>query len=202
MSLTSTPDRSNPWQTLETRRFYESPYLDMEEDTVLHRSGCTHPYTAARFRVHGIAVVPILCDGSTRLIGQYRYLAKQFTWELPRGSDPTSIPAIETAKRELAEETGLREGKWLELFRPLASPGITDERAPCFVAWELDETEPTAHPEEVLTICRIPFRDAVTAAADGTICDAVSIAAILALYARLLRGDLPQDLLTTLRGQI
>ncbi len=77
-------------------------------------------------------------------------------------------PAIETAKRELAEEAGLIKGKWIELFRPLASPGLADERAPCFVAWDLDETEPATHPEEELTMCRIPFRDAVTAAADGT----------------------------------
>jgi 8-oxo-dGTP pyrophosphatase MutT (NUDIX family) len=200
--LREPPDQSNPWQTLDTRRFYESTYLEMEEDTVRHRSGRTHAYTAVRFRVHGIAVVPILHDGCTCLIGQYRYLAKQFTWELPRGSDPKSVPAVETAKRELAEEAGLRKGKWLELFRPLVSPGVTDERAPCFVAWDLDEIEPTTHPEEELTIRRIAFRDAVTAATDGTICDAASIATILALHTRLLRGDLPEDLLRVLRSQV
>lgn len=200
--MSEPPDRSNPWQTLGTRRFYESSYLDMEEDAVRHRSGRTHPYTAVRFRVHGIAVVPILDDGCTCLIGQYRYLAGQFTWELPRGSDPKSVPAVETARRELAEEAGLRGGDWLELFRPLVSPGVTDERAPCFVAWNLEETEPDLHPEEELTIRRIAFRDAVTAATDGTICDAASIASILAVHTRLLRGDLPEDLLRLLRGQL
>ncbi len=51
-------------------------------------------------------MLPIFEVVSTYLIGQYRYVSKRYTWKLPRGSGPKSIEPIETAKRELREETG------------------------------------------------------------------------------------------------
>jgi 8-oxo-dGTP pyrophosphatase MutT (NUDIX family) len=105
---------------------------------------------------------------------------------LPSGAGRKDLPAVESGRRELEEEAGLRGGEWLELFTLMASPGITTELAPCFVAWNLEETTPELAPEEELALRRIPFRDAVAAALDGTICDAASIATILALQARAL----------------
>lgn len=197
----SPAERGNPWRRLSTQRFYESFYLAMEEDAVRHRSGREHPYTAVRFRIHGIAAVPILADGSTCLVGQYRYLSERYTWEVPRGAGEKTVPALETAQRELAEETGLHGGSWMELLDLMVSPGITDERAPCFVAWDLEERAPIDLPGEELAIRRLPFREAVGAALDGTICDAASVSSLLALNARLLRGDLPPGLLAALATQ-
>lgn len=193
------PDRSNPWQTLETRRYYESSYLAVDEDRVSHRTAKVHPYTALRFRIAGIAVLPVLSDGTTLLVGQYRYVSKRYTWELPRGSGSLSVPALETARRELAEETGLTGGRWIEMATLMASPGISDEIAPCFVAWELEQSQADPDPQEDLAVKRIPFEEAVGACLDGEICDAVSVALILAVHARAARADLPDDLLRLLR---
>jgi hypothetical protein len=46
---------------------------------------------------------------------------------------------------------------------------------------------------------RLPFRDAVAAALDGTICDAPSVATLLAVHARAAQGRLPADLMRLLR---
>jgi 8-oxo-dGTP pyrophosphatase MutT (NUDIX family) len=192
------PDQSNPWQTLSSQRFYESRYVDVDVDTVQHRSGKIHPYTALRFRIYGIAVLPIFADGSTCLIGQYRYLAQRYTWELPRGSGPKTVDPLETAQRELKEETGAEAGQWLEVLRLMVSPGITDEMAPCFVAWDLEPGAADPDPQEDLAIRRLPFRDAVTAALDGTISDGPSVATILAVRARADQGTLPEDLIRRL----
>lgn len=192
-------DPDNPWKTLSSQRFYESRYVDVDEDTVRHRSGKVHPYTALRFRIYGIAVLPIFHDGSTCLIGQYRYLTRRYTWELPRGSGSKSVAPLETARRELKEETGAVAGQWLEVLRLMVSPGITDEMAPCFVAWELDQGAADPDPQEDLAIRRLPFREAVVAALDGTICDAPSVATLLAVHARAADGSLPADLTRLLR---
>lgn len=66
-------------------------------------------------------------------------------------------------------------------------PGITDETARCFVAWDLEQGRTHPDPRKDLTLRRLPFRDAVTAALDGTISDAASVATLLALPADLLR---------------
>jgi 8-oxo-dGTP pyrophosphatase MutT (NUDIX family) len=194
------PDQSNPWETLSSRRFYESRYVDVDQDEVRHRSGKVHPYTALRFRIYGIAVLPILADGSTYLIGQYRYLSQRYTWELPRGSGPKGIDPLETAQRELKEETGAVAGQWLEVLRLMVSPGITDEMAPCFVAWDLDQGMADPDPQESLAIRQLSFPEAVAAVLDGTICDAASVATILAVQTRVAQGSLPADLLMRLRA--
>ncbi len=76
------PDQSNPWETLSSQRFYESRYADVDQDEVRHRSAKIHAYTAFRFRIYGIAVLPIFDDGSTYLIGQYRYVSGRYTWKM------------------------------------------------------------------------------------------------------------------------
>jgi hypothetical protein len=73
-------DRRNPWERLSSQRFYQSRYVDQDE--VRHRSGTIHPYTALRFRIYGIAVLPVFEDGTTCLIGQYRSVTQQYTWEV------------------------------------------------------------------------------------------------------------------------
>jgi 8-oxo-dGTP pyrophosphatase MutT (NUDIX family) len=193
------PDHSNPWTTLSSQRFYESRYVDVDQDEVRHRSGKIHPYTALRFRIYGIAVLPIYSNGSTALVGQYRYLAQRYTWELPRGSGSKDVDPLETARRELKEETGAGAGQWLEVLRLMVSPGITDEIAPCFVAWDLNQGAADPDPQEDLAIRRLPFRDAVAAALDGTICDAPSVATLLTVNARATQGSLPADLIRLLR---
>jgi hypothetical protein len=76
------------------------------------------------------------------------------------------------------------------------SPGITDEIAPFFVAWDLNIG--MVDPQEDLAIRRLPFRDAVTAALDGTISDGPSVATVLAVRTRADQGTLPEDLVRRL----
>ena len=192
------PNQSSPWETLSSQRFYESRYVDVDQDEVRHRSGRVHPHTALRFRIYGIAVLPIFDDGSTYLIGQYRYVSQRYTWELPRGSGPKTTEPLETAQRELQEETGARGGQWLEVLRLMVSPGITDEMAPCFVAWDLEQGAAHPDPQEDLSVRRVSFHEAVAECLNDTICDAPSVATILAVQTRALQGSLPEDLLRRL----
>jgi len=196
------PDQSNPWTTLSTKHFYDSPYIDVEEDQVQHRSGRVHAYTALRFRVFGITVLPIDQDGCTYLIGQHRYVSGVYTWELVRGAGPLNTDPLETARKELLEETGLVAERWLEVFRLMASPGITDERAPCFLAWNLTQHRAQPDPEETLSRRRIHFADAVAGCLSGEIVDGPSAATILAVYALVLRGEAPPEVAELLSPQL
>ena len=194
-------DETSPWETLASQRYYECPYLTLDEDRVRHRSGKVHPYTAVRFRVFGVAILPILPDGSTYLVGQYRHVSQRYTWELPRGGAALDHPAESGARRELIEEVGLAGGQWLEVLRVLVSPGISDEWAPCFIAWDLERVERSPDEQEDLTIRRVSMCEAITAALDGTITDAASVATLLAAHVRAQRNDLPQRLLSLLAAK-
>ena len=69
-----------------------------------------------------------------------------------------------------------------------------------YVAWGLEEGEPCPDPEETLSSRRVPFQDAVSMALRGEIGNLLGIALLLGIQARLVRGDLPDDLLALLRG--
>ncbi|MGY3576826.1 hypothetical protein [Bradyrhizobium sp. USDA 4504] len=146
----------------------------------------------------GVTVVPIDAEGYTTLVGQCRYVLGRFTWEVVRGGVPLNSSPLDGAKLELLEETGFSADHWIHLFDLTASPGISNEIAPCFVAWGLHHGKPQHAAEESLSQRRISFGDAITLALTGEIADAASVSTILAIQTRALRRDLPDELLRLL----
>lgn len=187
-------DKINPWTTLSTTRHHEDRYAGYDEDWVRHRSGQEHAHSAIRFKIFGLVVAPVDEQGRVTLVGQYRYVLGRYTWELPGGSGPTGTDPLETAKRELSEETGLEAAEWLEVLRVAPMAGIASEVVPAFVAWSLKPG--SAHPDANERISRrnVPFAEAVRQVLTGEIIDAPSAALLLALSERARRADLPSGL--------
>ncbi len=78
------------------------------------------------------------------LVRQYRLAARKFLWELPAGTvDPGEKP-LQTARRELIEETGYRAKKWTRLAEFYPSPGFLTEKMTIYLATGLTAGE--AHP--------------------------------------------------------
>src|SRR4051812_27271853 len=72
----------------------------------------------------GVCILPITEDQKVVCLKQSRHAMKSWEWELPAGMiDNESLPPIETAKRELEEETGYTAKHWLELGSFYPSPG-------------------------------------------------------------------------------
>jgi len=151
-------------------------------------------------KTRGIAVLPIDDQGFTTIVGQFRYVLDRYTWECIRGGIPMGTTPLDGAKQELLEEAGYEANQWLHLFDLSASPGLTDEIAPCFVAWQLREGRPQPEQEEAITPRRLPFLDAVAMCFSGEIADAASTALILAVHAKLARRELPETLAKLLRS--
>jgi 8-oxo-dGTP pyrophosphatase MutT (NUDIX family) len=193
--------RANPWVLRQREVGYDCPYFVAYRDTVAHSSGRIHPYDHVQMKYFGIAILPIDDQGWTTLVGQYRYLLGRFTWELPRGGGSLADPAIDSARRELAEETGYLADHWLALFSASASPGSTDEIAHGFVAWGLHEGLAHPDPQETLLQRRVPFREAVGMTESGEIADLASNALLLGVEARHRAGKLPDGLMKLLGPQ-
>jgi ADP-ribose pyrophosphatase len=84
-----------------------------------------------------VVIIPVLEDGRICLIRNYRVAVQQEMIELPAGTLEPGEPPLETARRELLEETGFRGGQFRDLMQLLMSPGILHERMHVFLAWQL-----------------------------------------------------------------
>jgi len=92
---------------------------------------------------HGGSAVMMPIDERRRvlLVRQYRLPARRYMWELPAGTvDPGETP-LQTAKRELIEETGYRAKKWAKLAEFFPSPGFLTEKMTIYIAHDLTAGE-------------------------------------------------------------
>lgn len=192
-------DQSNPWALIRREDKFDCRHYIARQDVVTLQGGEERLYTHIHMKNLGVAVVPIDHDGTTTLVGQYRYVLDRYTWEIPKGGGRRDLPPLESAKRELSEETGLRADHWLQLFAASPSPGLTDAAASGFVAWGLHHGDAHPDPEEIITPRRVPFSEAVSMVLSGEIADYGSMAAILTIDARLRRRELPPDLTALLK---
>ena len=168
-------DFTNPWRTRGSREVYVNPWIRVREDHVIRADGQDGIYGVVEFQNIALGIVPVTDDGTTYLVGQWRYPLGLYSWEIPEGGGSLSVPALESAQRELAEETGLTASRWTDLGLFHLSNSVTNEVGRIFLAQGL--TLGTAQPEgdEVLSVRRLPLQEAYAMALDGRITDGVSI---------------------------
>jgi 8-oxo-dGTP pyrophosphatase MutT (NUDIX family) len=134
-----------------------------------------------------VAMVPLHEDGSVTLVHQFRVAVGDAMWEIPAGMrDVADEPTEETAQRELAEEVGLRAGRLEYLVRFHNSVGFSDESVVIYLATELSEVPDDRQEteEQHMEVERVPFDRALAMVDDGSITDAKTVIALLALARR------------------
>ncbi len=180
--------QANPWQTLSKISVYDNPWIQVTHREVINPSGGNGIYGLVHYKNVAIGIVPLDGAGYTWLVGQYRYPLEQYSWEIPEGGGPLGVPVLESAQRELLEETGIRAGRWTPLLEMHLSNSVTDEFAVAYIAQELEFG--LAEPEETeqLEVRRLPFTAAVDMVLQGEITDALSVAALLKTNEWLRRG--------------
>lgn len=167
------------WKTLESKTVYDNPWITVLEDRVVNPAGGQNNYGHVHFKKNAIGIVPIDSEGNTWIVGQHRYTLTEYSWEIPMGASETGESFIETAHRELKEETGLSATSMTKLMRVHTSNSITNEVGYVFVARALTLGETSFDEMEVLKIRKLPLQEVVEMVLQGEITDAISVAAIL-----------------------
>ncbi|EKB49682.1 NUDIX domain-containing protein [Cecembia lonarensis] len=172
---------NNPWTTKSKKTVYENPWIILEEHEVINPAGNDGIYGKVSFKNKALGIIPLDDDGNTWLVGQYRYPLDEYSWEIPMGGGPIGLEILDSAKRELKEETGLTAEKWTEIMRIHTSNSVTDEEGFIFLAEGLTEGETDFEETEDLKVIKLPLQDAIQKVMAGAITDAISIAGLLKL---------------------
>ncbi len=125
-----------------------------------------------------VVVVPLTGSGTVVMVRQYRAAVGGELLEVPAGKrDVDGEPADVTARRELAEEVGLRAGRLDLLARFYNSPGFTDEFSFLYLAQDLQSvpSDRQGAEEQHMTVEEIRLKDVPAMIANGEIVDAKSI---------------------------
>jgi 8-oxo-dGTP pyrophosphatase MutT (NUDIX family) len=190
----------NPWTVLSQATAYENAWIRVNHHEVMNPAGNPGVYGTVHFKNHAIGIVPIDEKGNVILVGQYRFPIGSYSWEIPEGGGHTVTPILESAQRELREESGLVAGCWLEILGMDLSNSVTDERGTAFLAWDLNAA--TAQPEETeqLQVVRVPFWQAVERVKQGEIRDSLSITALFRVALMALQDELPKTIAGVIRS--
>ena len=164
--------------TTSSRVVYRNRWMEVREDQILHADGSPGLYGV----VHkpDFALIIPMDETGFHLVQQYRYPANGRFWEFPQGTweDSPDIDPRELARRELAEETGLRAATLRPLGVLYEAYGFATHRGHVFLATDLTPGPANPDPEEgPLTSHHVPFDAFPRLVRDGKIADAISLAA-------------------------
>jgi len=134
-----------------------------------------------------VVILPLLDDGRLCLLRNYRVAVDQTLIELPAGTLEPNEDPLETARRELTEETGYRAGRIEHLLTFCMSPGILDEQMHFYVADALQPGPTALEAGEDIQTLLCTWSEAIEMARRGDIRDAKTLVALL--YYRAFCGD-------------
>lgn len=170
----------NPWQTLSSEEKYDNRWISVTEYQVINPAGGNGIYGKVHFKNKAIGIVALDENNNTWLVGQWRYTLNEWSWEIPEGGGPLNDDPLQSAKRELKEETGLIANRWTLIQRVHLSNSVSDEEGFIFLAEDLTHGESELEETEAdMKIQKLPLNDVVTMVLDGKITDSLTVMAIL-----------------------
>ena len=181
-------DEQNNWVIKGEQTHYENPWIKVTEYQVINPSGIDGIYGKVHYKHIAIGVIPIDVDGSIRMVGQFRFALNKYSIEIPEGGGDLLHDPLESAKRELKEETGLVAEHWEKILEMHLSNSVSDELAIVYIASELKQYEPEPEDTEKLTIFKMSLDEAYQMIVDNKITDSMTVAAIMKLKIMMLEN--------------
>jgi ADP-ribose pyrophosphatase len=166
-------------ETLSSRKVFEGRALKLRVDTVKLPGG---KQTTREIVEHENCVAIVALDDADNilLVRQFRKPVEKDLLEIPAGGiDPGETPE-EAVRREMREETGFLPRKVAKLGGFYSSPGFCTEYLHLYLAGDLVTSPLQAEDSESISLVRVPLSQIPGLIASGAICDAKSIAGLLA----------------------
>jgi len=142
-------------------------HVRLPDATVSVREYIKHP--------SAVAILALLDDGRLIMERQFRYPPRQEFIELPAGKIDQGETALQTAQRELLEETGYVAKEWIHLTTAWPCIGYADERMEYYLARGLTQQERKLDEGEFLEVFELSLPEAMEWIRQGKICDSKTL---------------------------
>ncbi len=179
------PWARTPWKTRSSRPIYENRWIEVREDIAELPDGRTTIYGVVQCAAC-VGILPFVDRNTVLLVGQYRYVARDFYWEMPTGGQHGDETLDQAAQRELAEEAGYEAGRLVKLCDFHTSKSILREVAHLYVAEDLRPVARAADHTEFIERRTFPFAEVLRMVECGEIKDSMTVIAVL--HVARLRG--------------
>ncbi len=178
--MSDSPVKIGSWTELSRKEVYDNPWIRVTESQVLNPNGGKGIYGVVHFKNLAIGIIPVDDEGNTWIVGQDRFpFEGKYTWEIIEGGGPIQIDPVESARRELLEEAGIKAEKF-ELIQEMdLSNSATTEKALIYVATGLSFHQSEPEETEKLQLKKIPFEELYQMVFRGEIQDSLSVAGVL-----------------------
>jgi ADP-ribose pyrophosphatase len=164
--------KDDGYQVLERKPGYEGSIVSISTERFLLPNGIECEYDLLELP-DVVAVVPLLeVEGEAEprvvLLEHFRHAVGGFIHEIPAGHVEEGEDPLESARRELREETGFDAARWTELASPFTIPGLASQRMHYFLAEELTPGEQSLESSECLEVREWPLSEVLQ---ELTACD-------------------------------
>lgn len=181
MSEKAFPFSVNPWSIVRENKEYSTSVFELFKRRMRRQSGDDH--SEGDFHVLSapawVNVIPITPKNEIVLVEQFRYGIEQPTLEIPGGIVDSGESPLESAGRELLEETGFGSDQWSSLGKVSSNPAILDNYTHIYLAENCRRIQPQNLDEhEHIKVHIIPFDDFLQQIRNGVVHHAIVLAAV------------------------
>jgi ADP-ribose pyrophosphatase len=168
------------WRRLDSVVVLATPWFDVRQDAVIRPDGAADVYHHVK-TPGSVTVLPVAQDGRVLLTQQWIYTHGGVQWRLPAGIiEPYDERPVAAARRELAEETGLRAARWSAVGSVNGADSLTNHVDHVFLARDLTQGETAREGGEAdMALCWLSFQEALDLVWSGQIRHAGSAYALL-----------------------
>ncbi len=183
-----------PWRVTGQAELHDNPWYRLVHYKAIAPTGRPADYYLQEYKNVAVGVLALHEDGTLWLVGQWRFPFHDYSWELPEGGAPMDEAPLDGAKRELREEAGLEAADWRLILTLQLSNSTSDEVAYGYLATDLSPAMAEPDETEALAVARVPFREALKAAVEGRIQDAITVAILLRAHHMAIEGEFRDSL--------
>ena len=168
------------WKIKNSERILDSKYVKVDKDAVLLPHGREIKDFYKVTIKDCAAIVALTADGKVVLKKEYRHCYGQDLIEIPAGVLEDGENPLETAKRELQEETGYRSEKWTYLGKTVESSAKLTNYMYIYLAEDCEKvSEQKLDYGEDIDVLEVEFDEAIRMIMNNEIICSSSIGAIL-----------------------